>query len=281
MCVEKLCHALIFYSESFKSMNLPFFGAGWPEGVGRVSVPVAEEGNVEEDDEEEDEGGTWGEVGSREAVGLFGWPLVAALVPRFVDVDVDVEVRFSNIDMDEEGSSSLCGARGGDTSGFARVVGVPGAAFFRASFKFRSRAAVKDNRVPLSSSSELESRFKSIHFFALGGVMGVPVLELPDPRSKNTLPWATWPPRELASESNLRFLTPDTTVDMSFIGAGGDLTRSASSRMDRSRASGSSAPRLGDPGTNCPDTGSYPMRRIISAGNESVPLVGVSMKWMR
>lgn len=213
---------------------------------------------------------------------MFSWPLVAALVPRFVDVDVDVEVRFSNIDMDEEGSSFLCGARGGDMSGFARVVGVPGATFFRASFKFRSRAAVKDNSVPLSSSSELESRFKSIHFFfALGGVMGVPVLELPDPWSKNTLPWATWPPREIASESNLRFLTPGAIVDMSFIGAGGDLTRSASSRMDRSRASGSSAPRLGDPGTNCPDTGSYPMRRIISAGNESVLLVGVSIKWLR
>jgi hypothetical protein len=111
--------------------------------------------------------------------------------------------------------------------------------------------------------------------------MGVcPVLELcPDPRSKNTSPWTTWPPRELfAPESSLRFLIPDTIVDMSAIGAGGDLTRSASSRMDRSRASGSSAPRLGDPGTNCPDTGSYPMRRIISAGNESAFLVGVSMK---
>lgn len=84
-------------------MNFPFFGAGWPEGFGRVSVPVAEEGNVEE---EEDEGGAGFDVGSREddVVGLFGTLEVVALPPR---LGVDVEVRFSNNDIDEVGSSFL------------------------------------------------------------------------------------------------------------------------------------------------------------------------------
>jgi hypothetical protein len=66
-------------------------------------VPVAEESNVED---EEDEEGAGVDVCSREddVVELLGTLEVVTLPPRF---GANVEVRFSSIDMDEEGSSFL------------------------------------------------------------------------------------------------------------------------------------------------------------------------------